>query len=142
VVAIALTFRSDGGRARLLDHPRLTSQLCSLERCTMHGGRDSIDHRPGGHDDIANAAAGALVAVASDARPSLIAQPDLYVEGAPVPFPAICDTMCAITAVHPQTSMIAAVFMFKSRFYGHELVLMNFEVTPLTGTFLRTILTA
>ena len=30
------------------------------------GGRDSIDHGPGGRDDVANAAAGALVLVGSD----------------------------------------------------------------------------
>jgi hypothetical protein len=35
-------------------------QLLGLERRTARGGRDSIDHAPGAHDDIANAAAGAL----------------------------------------------------------------------------------
>jgi hypothetical protein len=33
-----------------------------LERRTSRGGRDSIDHAPGSHDDLANAAAGAIVA--------------------------------------------------------------------------------
>jgi hypothetical protein len=42
----------------LLDHPKLIGQLCSLERRTARGGRDSIDHPPSGHDDIVNAAAG------------------------------------------------------------------------------------
>jgi hypothetical protein len=51
----------NSGRINLLDHPRLVSQLCSLERRTARGGRDSIDHAPGAHDDLANAAAGALV---------------------------------------------------------------------------------
>ncbi len=45
----------------LLDIQRLTNQLCSLERRTARGGRDTIDHPPKGHDDIINAAAGALV---------------------------------------------------------------------------------
>jgi hypothetical protein len=31
----------------------------SLERRTARGGRDTIDHPPGGHDDVANAVAGA-----------------------------------------------------------------------------------
>jgi hypothetical protein len=48
----------------LLDHPRLVTQLCSLERRTGRGGRDQIDHPPGAHDDLANAAAGALVLAA------------------------------------------------------------------------------
>jgi hypothetical protein len=39
----------------------LISQLHGLERRTARGGRDSIDHAPGAHDDIANAVAGALL---------------------------------------------------------------------------------
>jgi hypothetical protein len=42
----------------LLEHPRLLTQLVSLERRTARGGRDSIDHAPGAHDDLANAIAG------------------------------------------------------------------------------------
>jgi hypothetical protein len=49
------------GRAEILEDKRLISQLCSLERRTSRGGRDSIDHAPGSHDDLINAAAGALV---------------------------------------------------------------------------------
>jgi hypothetical protein len=51
----------NAGRVELLDHPRLVAQLCSLERRTARGGRDSIDHPPHSHDDVANAVAGALV---------------------------------------------------------------------------------
>ncbi len=54
----------NSGKVELLDLPRLTSQLCGLERRTARGGRDSIDHSPGTHDDVANAAAGALVLAA------------------------------------------------------------------------------
>lgn len=49
-------------RCALLDNPRLISQLVGLERRTARGGRDSIDHPPNAHDDIANAVAGALLA--------------------------------------------------------------------------------
>ena len=55
----------------LLDHPRLIVQLCSLERRTARSGRDSIDHTPNGHDDVINAAAGALVSVAAAAHRGL-----------------------------------------------------------------------
>jgi hypothetical protein len=55
-------------RVELLDHPRLINQLCSLERRTARGGRDSIDHGPNQHDDVANAVAGALVAAGSRRR--------------------------------------------------------------------------
>ncbi len=47
-------------RADLLDDAKLYSQLVGLER-RVGRGRDSIDHAPGAHDDVANAAAGALV---------------------------------------------------------------------------------
>ena len=53
-------------RAELLDHAKLANQICQLERRTARGGRDSIDHPPGAHDDLANAAAGALVRVAGE----------------------------------------------------------------------------
>jgi hypothetical protein len=55
----------NAGRCALLDAPRLAAQFCALERRTGRGtGRDSIDHAPGAHDDLANAAAGALVLAA------------------------------------------------------------------------------
>jgi hypothetical protein len=49
----------------LLDINRLTTQLSRLERRVARGGRDSIDHPRGAHDDSINAAAGALVRAAS-----------------------------------------------------------------------------
>jgi hypothetical protein len=50
---------------RLLDNEVLINQLCALERRPLRGGRDAIDHPPGGHDDVANAAMGALVLASS-----------------------------------------------------------------------------
>jgi hypothetical protein len=41
----------------------LIAQLLGLERRTARSGKDSIDHAPGGHDDVANAAASALLEV-------------------------------------------------------------------------------
>ena len=58
----------NSGRVELLDEPRLVAQLCGLKRRTAWGGRDSIDHGPGGRDDLANAVAGALVAAAEPRR--------------------------------------------------------------------------
>ncbi|OJU24196.1 MAG: hypothetical protein BGN91_00940 [Nitrobacter sp. 62-13] len=48
----------NSARIELLDNPRLISQLTGLERRTARGGRDSIDHAPNSHDDVANAVAG------------------------------------------------------------------------------------
>lgn len=44
----------------LLDDKKLIAQLCTLERKTSTRGKDVIDHPPGGHDDLANAACGAI----------------------------------------------------------------------------------
>lgn len=72
----------NGARVELLDHKRAVSQICSLERRTARGGRDSIDHPRNGHDDIANAIAGAAVkAKVSPVRPAIIT--DFY--GRPLP---------------------------------------------------------
>jgi hypothetical protein len=46
-------------KIKLLDHPKALNQLCNLERRTARSGKDSIDHSPGAHDDIANSLAGA-----------------------------------------------------------------------------------
>lgn len=51
------------GRVRLVDVPRLTSQLINLERRSGRAGKDSVDHPPtaGAHDDLANTVAGVAV---------------------------------------------------------------------------------
>lgn len=51
----------NSGEVELLDIPVLVNQLINLERRTSRGGRDSIDHAPGAHDDLANAVAGVIV---------------------------------------------------------------------------------
>ena len=51
----------NSGCVRLLNNRRLVAQLVGLERRTARSGRDSIDHAPGGHDDLANAVAGSLL---------------------------------------------------------------------------------
>jgi hypothetical protein len=46
------------GGIELLDDDHLVNQLTNLERRTRSGGRDIVDHPPGGHDDLANVVAG------------------------------------------------------------------------------------
>jgi len=48
-------------RCELLDNQRLIGQLGNLERRVRQAGYDLITHFPGQHDDLANAAAGAIV---------------------------------------------------------------------------------
>jgi hypothetical protein len=67
-----LSLLNTAGRVELLDNQRLGVQLTGLERRTARSGKDSIDHAPGGHDDLANAVAGCLVGIDLDRRPALV----------------------------------------------------------------------
>ena len=60
----------NSGRVELLDHERLLAQIGALERRTGRGGRDSIDHAPGGHDDVANVVAGLACMLTLIPRPA------------------------------------------------------------------------
>ena len=55
----------NSGRISLPRHDRLIAQIVGLERRVSRAGRDSIDHAPGAHDDIANAVSGVVGAIAS-----------------------------------------------------------------------------
>ena len=66
----------NSGRVELPPDERLVNQLIGLERRTARGGRDSIDHSPGGHDDRANVVAG-LVGVTKKPRYDL----ELFIYG-------------------------------------------------------------
>jgi hypothetical protein len=55
----------NSGRLELIDSPRLIQQLSNLERRTARSGRDSIDHGPGQHDDLANSVCGAALAAST-----------------------------------------------------------------------------
>lgn len=52
----------------LIDFPGLALQLANLERRVAWGGRESIDHAPGQHDDVANAVAGLARVLAGKAE--------------------------------------------------------------------------
>jgi len=62
------------GRCKLLDSQRLVGQLAQLERRTFSNGKDKVDHPRNGADDLANAAAGALVLAAGRRQPLHISE--------------------------------------------------------------------
>lgn len=59
-------------RIELPSNDRLLNQLAGLERRTGRGGKDSIDHSPGAHDDLANAVAGLASLSANPRRRSRV----------------------------------------------------------------------
>ena len=121
-------------RVELLEHPRLSAQLVGLERRRARGGRDSIDHAPGGHDDLANAAAGVLVSLDLDRRPALV-----QLHGAALPLPArsryVVATMWADK--RGQSAVIYAARMPVG--LVPPLLLLDYDVGPLHGGLFREI---
>ena len=59
----------NSGRIVLPKSERLANQLCGLERRVSRAGKDSIDSGPGGHEDVANAVAGAADLIAARRPP-------------------------------------------------------------------------
>jgi len=51
----------NSGLVELLDNKELLNEITMLERRSRNGGMDCVDHSPNAHDDLANAACGALV---------------------------------------------------------------------------------
>jgi len=49
----------------LLDNDFMVNQIANLERRTRSGGKDSVDHPHGGHDDVANVVAGVIASAAT-----------------------------------------------------------------------------
>jgi hypothetical protein len=64
----------NGGLVDLLDDDRLVNQICGLERRVARGGKDSVDHAPHAHDDLANSALGAAWLAAGKVAPTLVQQ--------------------------------------------------------------------
>jgi hypothetical protein len=129
----------NSGKVELLDNPRLVNQICALERRTTRGGRDSIDHPPGAHDDCANATAIALVNAAMVAAPALWRPADLRISGNAIPWPIRCDAI-AISAAVDQAGVFICFWALRAhRFrlsrngpFGPLSLLVDFDRQPLT----------
>jgi hypothetical protein len=124
-------------QCQLLDIKRLITQFHSLERRTARGGRDSIDHPPGSRDDIANSVSGSLVLLALDDRRALIRQADLLVNSAALPVPTHCKYLFA-TLVVDKLGMCAVVYAAQM-FTGPALLILDYDVQPLSGDLLSAI---
>jgi hypothetical protein len=117
-------------RVELLDHHRLSAQLVGLERRTARSGHDSIDHSPGGHDDLANSVAGVLVGLDLDRRPALVKQSAMLDAGKPVNLPDVISTFMATLCID-KTGMCAAVRAAKTLYGQYSLIILDFEAGPL-----------
>jgi hypothetical protein len=87
----------NSGRLELLDNTRLISQLANLERRVARGGRDSIDHPQGAHDDCANVIAGVGAIVIGTSGYSLATYARAFGDDVPAPVPFLPGTNQAET---------------------------------------------
>ncbi len=120
-------------RVELLDVPRLAAQLVGLERRVARSGKDSVDHSPGGHDDLANAVAGVLVGLDLDRRAPLVRNSDLLAGGQAVALPAKCDVVVAVLAAD-MTGQCAVAYWVYSKHVGYTLTLADFDTAPLSAS--------
>ncbi len=123
-------------RVELLDSPRLASQLVALERRTARSGRDTVDHTPGGHDDLANVVAGVLVGLDLDRRPALVKQSDMLDAGKPIDLPPVIGTFVATLCID-KTGKCAAVRAAKTLYGACSLIILDFEAGPLHHEVLK-----
>jgi hypothetical protein len=130
-IYLALLPLLTSGRARLLDVSRMVHQLVSLER-RVGRNKDTVDHPDGGHDDLANVAAGALVLAATDAAPSLIRQSDLEAE-ADVPDGLIYCTFAVLVVDRDGRSGLS-YFGAPYPNLDKPLMVIDFGAPPVTAT--------
>jgi hypothetical protein len=123
----------NGQRVRLLDLPRLIGQLVSLERRTARGGRDSIDHAPGAHDDLANAVCGVLVNVIADRRPALVRRDDMLKEGGALPLPKKSAWLTAVLVADKQGNGAIVYGAYDISVPKPALLIVDFDIGPLSA---------
>jgi hypothetical protein len=126
----------NGKRIELLDNSRLAAQLVGLERRTARSGRDTVDHTPGGHDDLANVVAGVLVGLDLDRRPALVKQSDMLDAGKPVEIPDVVSTFVAVLCVD-KAGMCASVRAAKTLYGPCSLIILDFDAGPLCSDVLN-----
>ncbi|WP_189397239.1 MULTISPECIES: hypothetical protein [unclassified Mesorhizobium] len=95
---IALVPALNSHRVVLPENDKLIEQLITLERRTSNSGRDSVDHAPGQHDDVANCVAG-LVYLILQERQAPVAYSVPYGRGDPNdPYSQIDNILAAAAA--------------------------------------------
>lgn len=127
----------NGNRVRLLDIPRLIGQFVGLERRTARGGRDLVDHQPGGNDDACNSAAGVLVNLLEDRRPALVKPADMsapaHLEGWTPPLKAA--HVIALIVVG-ENGNAAVVYGAQDQASPNPMFICGFDVGPVSaGSF-------
>ena len=123
----------NGRRVQLLDIPRLTGQFIGLERRTARGGRDSVDHAPGGNDDSSNAVAGLLVSLIADRRPALVKPADMAAPSHLTPYAPPLKASYVLALIVIGESGIGATVYAAQDAASSALFICDFTVAPMSG---------
>jgi hypothetical protein len=123
----------NSGRVELLDNTRMIAQLCGLERRVSRLGKDSIDHAPGAHDDLVNAAAGCLVLACGGGSDVLFGRGAL---GIPLPsLPVRPELVFGVLATN-KFGEAGCCFFARTRVHG-GVCLLDVELGQLAPAFLH-----
>ena len=117
----------NAGLVDLLDVPKLQEQLLTL----VVKGSGRIDHMSGDHDDWANAAAGAVVSVATTSGPALVRPDDLLADGAALPVPRVCQLMSAIMCADLRGQ---CAVVFTATTHDIPMMILDFVTAPMSST--------
>ena len=126
----------NSGKVELLDNARLINQLVGLERRVSRAGKDSIDHGPTSHDDLANSVSAVLV-LAHGSAPALWQREAL---GAPVSLPGRMDAeLIFAVLVADKAGRVGGVAYFSTGrlSLGRPIYLLDCELGPLSSLLLH-----
>jgi hypothetical protein len=110
----------NGKQVELLDNRELIEELRRLERRRGHTGKDSIEHRAGAHDDIANAVAGVMSLLGAKSQSSNVFNPSLHISRQPLRFaPSGWPLIVGVSADETfAASVIAQTYMSEVRVFA------------------------
>jgi hypothetical protein len=124
------------GRVRLLENRKLVNQLASLERRTLPGGKDRIDHpERGGHDDSANSVCGVFINLSLDGRPALARQAQMEAPAHLEPYrpPLLARYVIGVTIVGAG-GVSATIYAAENQADPNELFICDFDYGPMSGS--------
>jgi hypothetical protein len=123
------------GKVRLLDNKKLVTQLASLERRTMPGGKDKIDHpERGGHDDSANSVCGVFIGLSLDGRPALARQAQMEAPAHLEPYrPPLMAKYVIGVVVLGEGGMAATIYLAEDQSDPNDLYVCDFDYGLMSG---------
>lgn len=100
------------GRVQLLENEQLANELVGLDRTVSKTGKETIAKVPGAHDDLANAACGALTLAVGDYNVILSRYCDCLHNDRPVEIPTKCRSVFAVLTRDKQSRAAVVYYVW------------------------------